>query len=205
MVLCGQAAIVYEHSRPFCLPPCSWDSAGLWSCWIHEVGFGAENRSTYFVVIQVVKSAVQWRNPVMQLGKHFYKAWRSYIDECKRWDSGRYVRLRNERQLQLQVSSSETKICCMRVAFGKHGNPTLESANDSRAVDMHVWGTRGSCKCRWATWEPKYVAWDTILESVASVLWWVQAMREQSTCAFEKIRGCLNWRSANSESFCTAR
>ena len=29
--------------------------------------------------------------------------WKEYIKECKRWDPGRYVRLRNERQLQLQV------------------------------------------------------------------------------------------------------
>jgi hypothetical protein len=32
-----------------------------------------------------------------------YVVWRNYIKECKRWDPGRYVRLRNERQLQLQA------------------------------------------------------------------------------------------------------
>ena len=36
-------------------------------------------------------------------GKKFFRGWQRYIDECKRWDSGRYVRLRNERQLQLEV------------------------------------------------------------------------------------------------------
>jgi hypothetical protein len=32
-----------------------------------------------------------------------FENWKEYVRECKRWDPGRYVRLRNERTLQMQA------------------------------------------------------------------------------------------------------